>query len=114
MQTKNNPPSFNTAKDLRARIEQLPEVPRWYHQQIKIGSYETKEPLMLYWRDGLDVVKHLFSNPVFASCIDFQPFQEFEADGQRAYGEFMSADLAWEIQVGGPAMMSAYRYNDSL
>ncbi|KAG1721268.1 uncharacterized protein EDB91DRAFT_1026991, partial [Suillus paluster] len=81
------------------RIEALPEVPRWYHQQIKVGSYKTKAPLVLYWRDGLDVVKHLFANPVFAPCMDFQPYREFEgADSQRAYGEFMSADLAWEIQ----------------
>ncbi|KAG1724322.1 uncharacterized protein EDB91DRAFT_1255279 [Suillus paluster] len=42
---------------------------------------------------------HLFANPVFAPCMDFQPYREFEgADSQRAYGEFMSADLAWEIQ----------------
>ncbi|KAG1749362.1 hypothetical protein EDB19DRAFT_1904877 [Suillus lakei] len=99
MQTKNNPPSFNTSKDLRARIEGLPEVPRWYHQQIKVGSYKTKAPLVLYWRDGLEVVKHLFANPVFGPCMNFQLYQEFEgADGQQAYGEFMSADLAWEIQ----------------
>ncbi|KAG2357544.1 hypothetical protein BDR07DRAFT_1380037 [Suillus spraguei] len=32
---KSNPPSFNMSKDLRARIEALPEVPRWYYQQIK-------------------------------------------------------------------------------
>ncbi|KAG1724156.1 uncharacterized protein EDB91DRAFT_1239997 [Suillus paluster] len=76
--TKNNPPSFNTSKDLRARIKALPEVPRWYHQQIKVGSYKTKAPLVLYWRDGLDVVKHLFANPVFVPCMDFQPYQEFK------------------------------------
>ncbi|KAG1802822.1 uncharacterized protein HD556DRAFT_1489651 [Suillus plorans] len=77
--TKNNPPSFSTSKDLQARIEGLPKVPRWYHQQIRVGSYKTNAPLMLYWRDGLEVVKHLFANPVFAPCIDFQPYQEFEA-----------------------------------
>lgn len=57
---------------------------------------------MIYWRDGLEVVKHLFANPVFAPCMDFQPYREFEGpDNQRAYGEFMSADIAWEIQVDG-------------
>ncbi|KAG1844477.1 hypothetical protein F4604DRAFT_1884447 [Suillus subluteus] len=76
--TKNNLPSFNTSKDLRARIEGLFEVPRWYHQQIKVSSYKTKAPLMLYWRDGLDVVKHLFANPFLAPCMDFQPYREFK------------------------------------
>ncbi|KAG2144683.1 uncharacterized protein EDB93DRAFT_1046430, partial [Suillus bovinus] len=46
--------------------------PRWYHQQIKVSSYKTNAPLMLYWRDGLEVIKHLFANPVFAPCMDFQ------------------------------------------
>lgn len=57
---------------------------------------------MLYWRDGLEVVEHLFSNPAFADCIDYTPYQEFEATGQGqecVYGEFMSADNAWNIQV---------------
>ncbi|KAG1816298.1 hypothetical protein DFJ58DRAFT_751690 [Suillus subalutaceus] len=58
-----------------------------------------KAPLFLYWRDGLDIVKHLFANPVFAPCMDFQAYREFEGpDRQRAYGEFMSTDHAWEIQ----------------
>ncbi|KAG1883457.1 hypothetical protein F4604DRAFT_1677774 [Suillus subluteus] len=83
--TRNNPPSFSTSKDLRVQIEGLPEVPRW---------------------DGLEVVKHLFANPVFAPCMDFRPYREFEGtdlDNQRAYGEFMSADLAWKIQDGLPS-----------
>ena len=57
---------------------------------------------MLYWRDGLDVIKHLFSNPIFASCIDLSPYQEYEETPQgqqRVYGEFMSADCAWNVQV---------------
>ncbi|KAG1822339.1 hypothetical protein EV424DRAFT_1346555 [Suillus variegatus] len=29
-------------------------------------------------RDGLDVVKHLIANPVFAPCMDFWPYQEYK------------------------------------
>ncbi|KAI6022479.1 hypothetical protein BKA83DRAFT_4054337, partial [Pisolithus microcarpus] len=76
--TKDFPVSFNTAKDLRTRIESLPEVPRWRFQEIKVGSYQTKDPIILYWRDGLEVVEHLFRNPVFAHCMDMDPYQEFE------------------------------------
>lgn len=98
-----HPVSFRTANDLRRRIESLPDVPRWRCTEIKVGPYKTKEPLFLYWRDGLEVVKNLFSNPTFASCMDYAPYREFEQgeDGQqqRVYGEFMSADRAWEIQV---------------
>ena len=67
-----------------------------------MGSYKTKFPLILYWRDRLEVIKHLFSNPVFAQSIDLVPYREYEQTPlgqQRVYGEFMSADLAWNIQV---------------
>ncbi|KAI6014080.1 hypothetical protein PISMIDRAFT_110851 [Pisolithus microcarpus 441] len=104
--TKDLAVSFNTAKDLRARIESLPEVPRWRFQEIKVGSYQTKDPLILYWRDGLEVVEHLFRNPVFAHCMDLDPYQEFEETPngmERVYGEFMSADQAWKMQDSLPS-----------
>ena len=67
-----------------------------------MAPYKTKEPLILYWRDGLEVVQHLFSNPAFASHLDISPYREYEEEPtgeERVYGEFMSADRAWEIQV---------------
>ncbi|KAI6030264.1 hypothetical protein EDC04DRAFT_2572245 [Pisolithus marmoratus] len=94
--------SFNTAKDLCTCIKSLPEVPHWCFQEIKVGSYQMKDLIILYWHDGLEVVKHLFSNLVFAHCMDMHPYQEFEetVNGvEHVYGEFMSADHAWEIQV---------------
>ncbi|KAI6013017.1 hypothetical protein EDC04DRAFT_2579612 [Pisolithus marmoratus] len=100
--TKDFPVSFNTAKDLCTHIESLPEVPCWHFQEIKVGLYQTKDPLILYWCDGLEVVEHLFGNPVFAHCMDMHPYQEFEetVNGvECVYGEFMSADHAWEIQA---------------
>ncbi|KAI6105053.1 hypothetical protein EDD16DRAFT_1634110 [Pisolithus croceorrhizus] len=92
------PVSFKNAKDLCSRIESLPDVPRWRYQEIKVENYQTKSPIILYWRDGLEVVEHLFSNPVFAQCMDISPYKEFEGQ-ERVYGEFMSADDAWHIQV---------------
>ena len=66
--------SFCTAQDLCGRIESLPEVPHWHCREIKVGSYKTKEPLMLYWQDGLEVVEYIFGNPTFASSMDFSPY----------------------------------------
>ncbi|KAI5988373.1 hypothetical protein EDD15DRAFT_2172578, partial [Pisolithus albus] len=91
------PVSFKNAKDLRSRIESLPDVPRWRYQEIKVENYQMMSPIILYWRDGLEVVEHLFSNPVFAQCMDISPYKEFEGQ-ERVYGEFMSADDAWYIQ----------------
>lgn len=73
-------PSFATAKDLRNRIEQLPPVPEWHHQDLTIPGYQTKDPMTLFWRDGLEVVKHLFANPVFANCMEFDAYKLLDND----------------------------------
>ncbi|KAI6034827.1 hypothetical protein F5J12DRAFT_699735, partial [Pisolithus orientalis] len=98
---KDHPISFNTAKDLHAHIELLPNVPCWHYQEIKVAPYQTTTPIILHWQDGLKVIKHLFSNPVFTHCIDLSLYWEFEATDQgqqHVYGEFMSANHAWSTQ----------------
>ncbi|KAI5994108.1 hypothetical protein F5J12DRAFT_686679, partial [Pisolithus orientalis] len=95
------PVSFMSAKDLHCCIESLLGVPCWRYQEIKVKNYPTQSLIMLYWHDGLEVVEHLFSNPVFTQCMDISPYKEFEvmAEGQeQVYGGFMSADDAWHIQ----------------
>lgn len=63
-------------------------------------GYQTKEPMVLYWRDGPEVIKHLFANPVFFQCMDLVPYHLTDKEnGQRVYGDFMSADFAWDYQV---------------
>jgi len=99
-QVSQNPPTITSAQDLRNRVEELPHVPRWQHQDIKIDNFRTKEPITLYWRDGLEVVQHLFANPVFANCMETNPYKLLEVDtGLQVYGEFMSAEYAWNYQV---------------
>jgi len=56
--------------------------------------------MMLFWWDGLDVVTHLFANPIFANSMETTPYKLFEQeDNVRAYGEFMSAQFAWDYHV---------------
>jgi hypothetical protein len=56
--------------------------------------------MMLFWRDGLEVIKHLFANPIFANSMETTPYKLFEQEGNvRAYGEFMSAQFAWNYHV---------------
>lgn len=66
---------------------------------IEIPGYTTKEPMVLYWRDGLRIVEHLFSNPVFATCMEFTPYRLSDDAGMPVVGEFMSGTYAWEYQV---------------
>jgi hypothetical protein len=91
--------SFKSAKDLRSRMESLPAGPQWKSAEIKLDGYNTESELTLYWRDGLEVIKHLYSNPIFAQSIAMSPYRMYEDDNVRIYREFMSADEAWRIQV---------------
>jgi hypothetical protein len=63
---KQNQPSFRTAQKLQSHIEALPDVPKWSHQTITISGYRTKDLITLYWHNRLEVIKSLFSNPIFA------------------------------------------------
>jgi hypothetical protein len=98
---RQNQPTFTSAQDLRNCIEELPHVPGWSHQDIIIPNFQTKEPMTLYWRDGLEVVKHLFANPIFATCIKMNPYKLLEVEtGSHVYGEFVSAEYAWNYVSG--------------
>jgi hypothetical protein len=99
MQVTAHPPSFKSAKDLRRRIESLPPGPQWKCVEIKFDGYHTETPNILYWRDGLEVVQCLYSNPIFAHSIEVTPYRLYENGEVRMYGEFMSADEAWRIYV---------------
>jgi len=99
---KRNTLSFSSAREIRARIEVLPAVPKWKHQTIQLPTaYKTKTPAILYWRDPLEVVKDLYRNPIFSSCLERNPYHLHPTShpNDRIYGEFMSADFAWGYQV---------------
>ncbi|KAG2356647.1 hypothetical protein BDR07DRAFT_1380636 [Suillus spraguei] len=52
----------------------------------------------LIWCDALEVVKQLFSDPIFANHMTYTP-HVVDVGNQREYGDYMSADMAWKIQV---------------
>ncbi|KAG6369260.1 hypothetical protein JVT61DRAFT_15532 [Boletus reticuloceps] len=97
--TRTLPLSFWTAKDLRGRAELLPSGPRWNYRIVPT-SHPTKKPAVLYYRDSLDCIEALFNHPYFARHMDYVPFRAFTTGEKvvREYGEWMSGDVAWDIQ----------------
>lgn len=55
--------------------------------------------MVLYWRDGLELVEYLFANPVFAGCMETTPYKLADEEGKPVVGEFMSGRFAWDYQV---------------
>ncbi|EGO05155.1 hypothetical protein SERLA73DRAFT_68786 [Serpula lacrymans var. lacrymans S7.3] len=61
----------------------------------------TSTPIHLIYRDALEVAQHVFANPVFAQHMMFDPKEVYEGI-QRQYGEFMTANHAFELQNNYP------------
>lgn len=93
--------SFRSAKELRKRAELLPSGPRWMSREITT-SHPTKRPVILYWRDPLELIEYLFNSPLFADCMDMVPYRLYKTAERlcRVYTEWMSGNDAWEMQVG--------------
>jgi len=66
--------------------------------KINTQGYVTKEPVYLFWHDALEVMWEIFGDPVFAQHMEYDPYQIFEGT-EREYGEWMSGDEAYRIQV---------------
>ncbi|KAJ6577731.1 hypothetical protein B0H19DRAFT_1337416 [Mycena capillaripes] len=99
MTLKNNL-SFRTAKDLRSRIESLPKGPNWKSIPWKT-TYPTKRPLTLYYRDPIECLQALLSNPLVQDFIHFTPFRLWETADKlmRVFTEWLSGEFSFYISI---------------
>ncbi|KAH7917526.1 hypothetical protein BV22DRAFT_1026171, partial [Leucogyrophana mollusca] len=96
--TENERPAFKNKDTLLDWMDSLPSGPRWYSQEVTLEGYTTKKPIHLIWRDGLEVAKHLFANPIYAKHMAFDPVEIYNGV-EREVGEYMSGDHAFATQV---------------
>lgn len=73
-------------------MDTLPCFTEWKVSKLEFTGYKTTQPIELIWRDALDVVKQLFSDPTFANHMTFDP-HVVQAGDQHEYGDYMSADM---------------------
>ncbi|KAG6912215.1 hypothetical protein DXG01_016358, partial [Tephrocybe rancida] len=86
---------FKSALKLRDAVESLPGGPEWKLVELNLKGYTTKKPIRLLYRDGLEAVRHLFGNPVFAHHMEFDGVYDEVLQGgrrQKEYSEFCTAD----------------------
>ncbi|KAG1893228.1 uncharacterized protein F5891DRAFT_1131356 [Suillus fuscotomentosus] len=92
-------PQFKSKDELFYYLEQLPGCgPKWQCTEFHLKGYETEQPIHLIWRDSLEVVKQLFSNPVYANHMCYDPHHIYNGQ-EREIGEFWTSDDAWNIQA---------------
>ena len=56
-----------------AWLAALPEGAQWKSTKIDMQGFKMLQDTHLIWHDGLKVVKDLFSNPMFAKHITYDP-----------------------------------------
>lgn len=95
--------SFRSAKQLRGLAEMLPAGPQWKRQRMNT-THPTKSKVYLYYRDPVECLEALFSNPLFQGKMDFIPRRVWTTSARlvRRYSEWMTGDAAWEYQVRIP------------
>lgn len=79
-------------------MESLPQGPPWHSTEIRLKGYDSIQPIHLFWRDGLEVIKRTFSNPIFSKDMIYDPYAVMSEEG-REFGDFFSSKYAWVLQV---------------
>ena len=54
----------------------------------------------VWFRDPRLVVQNMLSNPDFRDGFDNAPYQDFDKNGDRRFGDFFSGDWVWKQAVG--------------
>lgn len=83
------------------KLAKLPKPPPWKSKVVAVEGGTTKEPLRLFFREGLEVFKFLFANPLFAEHFNTVPtkvWADLNKENQ-LFGDGMEGLRAWEIQV---------------
>ncbi|KAJ3888382.1 hypothetical protein GG344DRAFT_53732 [Lentinula edodes] len=97
--------SFQTAQRLHDLADLLPPVASWKSRNMKtLPLYSSKTPLVLYYRDAIEVLQDLMKSPLICDSLHFTPMQIFEDSRKlvRVYDSWLSGDRAWKMQSQYP------------
>lgn len=111
-------PPFENHDELYATIDATPlgDVP-WDSFTIKYNGdvpADNIPPWMtsaydVWFRDPRVIVQNLLSNPDFDNEFDYSPLQEFDAENNHRYQDFMSGNWAWKQAVSSLLLYEALR-----
>ena len=73
----------------------------WKMQLVSLDRYETAKPIVLFYRDLLEIIQVLLQNPIFEGKWAFTAQQVYQDPDRQnhIYGDWMTSDGAWSAQV---------------
>ena len=99
-QVKERPLSFKSANELRARVASLPGPPPFLKKTITLKGAKTKKAMILYYRDGLELFKYLYGNPLYSNYFDVEMKRVYTDENKtsRIYNEMSTSDCSGCIE----------------
>ena len=93
--------SFLTTLKLCGLADILPKMPPWKCCVIDTSPHQTKSSIRLFYRNTMECLEILLSNPLCGNSIDFSPYCVFTNAQHfvQVYTEWMSSNHAWQLQV---------------
>ncbi|KAI6020706.1 hypothetical protein BKA83DRAFT_4055877, partial [Pisolithus microcarpus] len=97
------PISFHTGKQLCSHAEALPPGPAWLCEEVKPEA-PTKHPVHLFYRQLLECLQALLSNPALTPHISFMPRKVWTSAARicHIYDEWLTGEWAWNAQDALP------------
>jgi hypothetical protein len=101
--------SFHNSYSYLKKIDQLPHGPEWKCEIITAqgdildeNGSRMVEDLELWYRDPVECVRELLSNPAFKEYVCYAPERVYsDNEGkERIFDEMWTGDWWWEMQVG--------------
>ena len=63
--------SFSSARELRQRIDLLPDTVPWKSIEVKVTGGKTAQPLILYYRPAIECLEFKLGDPRYKDHLDF-------------------------------------------
>jgi hypothetical protein len=105
---KQTQPSFENKNDFLAKIDALPQGYDWRLDTLKLegdlcddeGARQS-ENVELWYRDPIDCIRELISNPAFRESLRYAPEKMFaeEEGNEEVFNEMWTAEWWWKVQV---------------
>ena len=87
-------------ENLKRKISNLPKQDEWHTCTMTLSEDPTVQH-QIYYRNPIDVIKSLWSNPTYADQMAFAPQKVWTSSDKtsRLYNEMWTGDWWWKIQV---------------
>ena len=87
--------SKNKLKLLAHQLEPRLDRDAWREATVHFDDRPTK----YYYRNPLELVTYMLSQPAYKDHLVYAPVKEYNADGERIYSELHTGDWWWRTQV---------------